>query len=566
MKHHHLNKIIIALSSLVVISAALVGGFYLGKLQSGRVETPTVKTDDTQTIVPEEEISQEPVQEVTFEIKDGVKWNTPQEIKVTGMFKDLAEIEGTGTTFEDYILDMTKFEKVGTIIDEKSTYNNGEVIRAQFQYAGPSFANPIAYYIKKNNTYYLLSSLHDGGDAVKDMYTSNVVIDSQTKIALLQPPATITTSNGIVLTRIGDSHFGDYDAYETTWYQSAGTLSDGSTYYKPADNRLQTISENSTIGVISAAFYLKQPDGLFIPYYAKQDFITEVPAFQFNDGSYNTDPYDSGEFGGCGMTMLQAELRGVSEDELTPTGRIANRQFFEFKDTRHVFLSAQFTTLYDVNYQEYISSHPIIIIKDEFGRMLKYQNRRFQPAAECGKPVIYLYPEKETEINVRVSPVGGFSYTDPVYDEATGWNVIAKPTGELVEKLTGITYPYLFWEGRGGLYETPKKGWVVARKDVPALITEKLQAFNLNEKEIADFNEFWLPRMQNDPYYFITFMGTRVMNELAPLEITPTPDTIIRVLMDYEGLQEPKAVEGYEINAPERSGFTVIEWGGVLGR
>ncbi len=54
------------------------------------------------------------------------------------------------------------------------------------------------------------------------------------------------------------------------------------------------------------------------------------------------------------------------------------------------------------------------------------------------------------------------------------------------------------------------------------------------------------------------------MDELAPLTITPKPDTIIRLLMDFKPLQKPISVEGYNIKTPERKGFTVVEWGGVL--
>jgi len=54
------------------------------------------------------------------------------------------------------------------------------------------------------------------------------------------------------------------------------------------------------------------------------------------------------------------------------------------------------------------------------------------------------------------------------------------------------------------------------------------------------------------------------MNELAPLHITPQPDTVIRVLMDFSPLDAPIDVEGFTIHTPQRTGFTVTEWGGVI--
>ena len=48
-----------------------------------------------------------------------------------------------------------------------------------------------------------------------------------------------------------------------------------------------------------------------------------------------------------------------------------------------------------------------------------------------------------------------------------------------------------------------------------------------------------------------------------PLEINPNPDIIIRVLMTFKGLQSPIDVEEQKLDTPERTGFTVVEWGGT---
>ena len=48
-----------------------------------------------------------------------------------------------------------------------------------------------------------------------------------------------------------------------------------------------------------------------------------------------------------------------------------------------------------------------------------------------------------------------------------------------------------------------------------------------------------------------------------PLEITPMPDTVIRVLMTFKGLEKPIDVKEQMINTPTRNGFTVVEWGGT---
>jgi hypothetical protein len=113
------------------------------------------------------------------------------------------------------------------------------------------------------------------------------------------------------------------------------------------------------------------------------------------------------------------------------------------------------------------------------------------------------------------------------------------------------------------MYETPDKGFVVAQNEVHKFLLGKLKQLGLNDKETADFMEYWEPKMQGSPYYFVTFMGNQAMEELAPLEITPKPDTVIRILMDFVPLEKPIKVEGFNIRTPERKGFTVVEWGGV---
>ena len=49
-----------------------------------------------------------------------------------------------------------------------------------------------------------------------------------------------------------------------------------------------------------------------------------------------------------------------------------------------------------------------------------------------------------------------------------------------------------------------------------------------------------------------------------PVEITPTPDSIIRIQMDVISLKEKINIKEQKINTPQREGFTVVEWGGSI--
>jgi len=182
--------------------------------------------------------------------------------------------------------------------------------------------------------------------------------------------------------------------------------------------------------------------------------------------------------------------------------------------------------------------------------------------AEMGKPVIYLYPEKTIKVSVNVAPQGGISVSVP--EIGKGWNVIATPSGKLLNISDLKVYPYLFWEGFATTFVRPSEGFVVEKAKVSGFFDEKLAVMGLNKKEIADFKEFWVPRLATDPYYFITFVPQKQFDKYAPLTISPAPDTIIRVFFDYQGLSEKKVVTEQKLEKRERSGFSAIEWGGRL--
>ena len=48
----------------------------------------------------------------------------------------------------------------------------------------------------------------------------------------------------------------------------------------------------------------------------------------------------------------------------------------------------------------------------------------------------------------------------------------------------------------------------------------------------------------------------------ARLSVSPAPDSVIRVFMAWYGSNKPVNIKAQELTAPERKGFTVVEWGG----
>lgn len=178
---------------------------------------------------------------------------------------------------------------------------------------------------------------------------------------------------------------------------------------------------------------------------------------------------------------------------------------------------------------------------------------------EPEKPVIYLYPEKETEVTVELDFNGELTAVYPAYDN--GWTVTAQPDGTLTD-VDGREYYCLFWEGKSNINYDLSTGFVVPGNETKAFLEESLSLLGLTDKEADEFIIYWLPRMENNPYNLISFQQ-ETYTDNALLTITPTPDSILRVFMAWTALDKPVEVEAQALERFERTGFTVVEWGGA---
>ncbi len=183
----------------------------------------------------------------------------------------------------------------------------------------------------------------------------------------------------------------------------------------------------------------------------------------------------------------------------------------------------------------------------------------------CFKPVIYLYPQKEMEVNVKLELPEKFTFTYPVYNN--GWKCTASPTGDL--KTGNTTYPYLFWEGAITLQASDinlKEGYIVNNENLIPFFEEKLKTMGLSSKESADFITYWCPKMNANKQNYVHFLFNSEFEKYAPLSIDPKPDSQLRVFMVWNKVDENKeTLKPIEQKIPtlKRNGFTVVEWGGT---
>ena len=175
------------------------------------------------------------------------------------------------------------------------------------------------------------------------------------------------------------------------------------------------------------------------------------------------------------------------------------------------------------------------------------------------KPVIYLYPEKEMDVSVDLTLDGKLTCTYPAYNN--GWTVTAFPDGTLTDA-KGQTYNYLYWEGETYAQYDLSKGFCVKGEDTAAFLEDALDKLGLTRREANEFIVYWLPLMEQNPYNIISFQ-TDIYTDAAQLKVNPAPDTLIRVFMAWQASETAVDLPEQELTAPERTGFTVVEWGGT---
>ncbi|MEO5644565.1 MAG: hypothetical protein ABIQ40_17935 [Bacteroidia bacterium] len=182
----------------------------------------------------------------------------------------------------------------------------------------------------------------------------------------------------------------------------------------------------------------------------------------------------------------------------------------------------------------------------------------------CDKPVIYVYPQDTTQVSIRLDLKGVLGFTYPNYD--IGWNFTADPDGTI--HMNDKKYHYLFWDGTTAIDNNSiewNEGFIVERDSLVPFFEEQLKLMGLNSKEAEDYITYWCPRMVANDKNYIHFMFNEEYNEYAGLNVNPAPDKMFRVFMLWSKSEEnvntnvvPQSIETFE-----RSGFTIVEWGGA---
>lgn len=178
------------------------------------------------------------------------------------------------------------------------------------------------------------------------------------------------------------------------------------------------------------------------------------------------------------------------------------------------------------------------------------------------KPVIYLYPKEEIDIEVNLYGAT-FTTTYPEYNN--GWFVTAYPDGTLVDK-NGREYNYLYWEGMSKTFIDVSKGFVIEKENYIEFLETTFSEIGMIDTEINDFITYWLPQMNEHDYCFLSFQMENYEKEIQ-LKYSIEPDNELRVYVVFCGLDKYMDVQSQDLSYYSnfmREGFTVVEWGGTF--
>lgn len=177
------------------------------------------------------------------------------------------------------------------------------------------------------------------------------------------------------------------------------------------------------------------------------------------------------------------------------------------------------------------------------------------------KPVLYLYPEKETKVTVNFEHEDNLTTTYPKFKDS--WEVTAKPNGDLYDK-DGKYYYGLYWEENSNHRVNFNEGFYVTKDNAISFLEEKLNIIGLSDKERNEFIMYWLPILEKNEQSIVYFELTEEREAFNKIDISPKPDSLLRVAIHVKKVNKKVNIKEQKLTPFKREGFTAVEWGGIL--
>lgn len=598
--------LIIYMGALCITSCSLVPVEDTGDMEEEVVKEELEETEEAEEVEELEEMEDEKTEVDSEEVEDEEesKDRTEEVVKNKGMIN--VNWYDTPVAFDkSIILEPLKegedpYNNYAYWMNEEygaNVHEYGEVVGGTydgykymvFEYPmemGPQVLHKFLYNIENDERVLLTDvSYNSGGSGSREVYTK----ESNLQISGASTPDSVT-HNGIIYTQ-KDSAYSMFADVESAYTLTKMFEAEGFEFY---------LSDNN------GCMYAKLADGTTVKYMPNYDFIIPTEGYYLsqlskldvtlNDGTdlseeaYSYTALGCGGFFGCLNVVADNEYKSVYEhvesweggpsieSSIEVVGKTSTGEdIYAFKDMNHPVLKRSMESMEsfvgttvnldsDIDYTEMYDLDVVpkqylkLFYKNNFGQLIGFTNERLIPPVECGKPVVYLYPEKEMDISVEVFPRGGVTISEPDYND--GWNVTAYPDGSVVNHADGKTYTSLFWESESYGDYIAEQGFVISDAHKAKELNDILVRYGFNDLEREEFLEYWTVKLQGSDYYFAGLLPQYELDKVAPLEITPAPDKVYRLFFNFFPVEKNFPHMEPVVIPMERDGYVVTEWGG----
>ena len=181
----------------------------------------------------------------------------------------------------------------------------------------------------------------------------------------------------------------------------------------------------------------------------------------------------------------------------------------------------------------------------------------------CGgvaKPVIYLYPQKKTNVTVTFSHPEFLETTYPKFNGR--WDVMADVDGSLYDK-NGNYYYALYWDEKKVHTVDFNEGFYVEKEGAITFLEEKLSYIGFSDLERNEFIMYWLPILEKNEKNLVYFELTEERESYNKINISPKPDSLLRVIIHVKKVDKKIDIKKQSLTKTKRKGFVAVEWGGT---
>ena len=190
-----------------------------------------------------------------------------------------------------------------------------------------------------------------------------------------------------------------------------------------------------------------------------------------------------------------------------------------------------------------------------------FDNNCVDEVLHWDKPILYLYPDKDMNVLVRLEKDNLLMTTYPKYNN--GWDVYVLNDGSIYDE-DGKYYYALYWDEENINKIDFSTGFYVEKDNAMKFLEDKLSYIGLNDRERNEFIMYWLPKLEDNGKSLVYFELTEERELNNKLIINPKPDSMLRISMHIKKVNKKISIKEQKLDTFVRRGFTVVEWGGTI--